>query len=332
MEAQEQKKKVKYRVDRIVICALVFLLAVSAIVFLIVRLVKNGGQEEETPNAGQTVDISDLIHDGEYIEITMEDCSMYIGTTVTLTCIAEPEEYQDLIVWNSTDPEVVSVDEDGTVTVLSRGTAVITAVAGVLSDSLIIQGIDPEETEDVQELPVYEATEGETAVSSSGQTGESGQQTSGTDSKGETQTAEPTKQESSNTTAAQQNDSTRAEGETAQQEETKTVKEQTCETLTELGFSRYISDTFIYREDGNYLGEVIVEEELIQIYLMTRTSAFDQALKDLLKTFLPENYETAYANMIGADTTQTLRIDGRKIRIIPATDSQNSHIQMIIYY
>lgn len=72
------------------------------------------------------------------IEIQGGDLTLVIGNNVTLTALIYPSDADDEILWESSDPTIVSIDESGTITGLNEGVAKITATVGELSDSITV--------------------------------------------------------------------------------------------------------------------------------------------------------------------------------------------------
>ena len=83
-------------------------------------------------------------------------------------------------------------------------------------------------------------------------------------------------------------------------------------------------------EDGNYLGEVIVNDDSVQLYIQTRTTSFDTALKELLKIILPKEYNNVFMTFVQSEDNKTIVAEGHRIRIRPAGDE--NHAQLIISY
>ena len=72
--------------------------------------------------------------------------SMVIGSTQILSAVLSPEEYEEAVnlQWNSSNPEVATVNEEGTVTAKGLGTTTITASAnGVTSNEFQITVTNP---------------------------------------------------------------------------------------------------------------------------------------------------------------------------------------------
>lgn len=67
----------------------------------------------------------------ESIVLNKTEAEILVGETVSLEAEISPEEASDFpVVWKSSDPQVASVDDKGTVTGVAEGQAVITAEAG----------------------------------------------------------------------------------------------------------------------------------------------------------------------------------------------------------
>lgn len=79
------------------------------------------------------------------------DRLMYVGQEVTVTAEIYPANHDAQIVWKSTAPGVVSV-ENGKLTALSEGVAVITATCGLRSDSMAISTYIKLESFEVDDL------------------------------------------------------------------------------------------------------------------------------------------------------------------------------------
>ena len=87
-----------------------------------------------------------------------------LAQKLQLSAIISPENADDEVVWTSTNPEIVAVAEDGTVTAKALGNAVVTATCGERSASCVfnveesagdITGIDDINSEVSNEVVVY---------------------------------------------------------------------------------------------------------------------------------------------------------------------------------
>ncbi len=68
------------------------------------------------------------------IELSLEDMTLYIGSTATLTAKVYPENATNReIAWSSADPSIVSVDTSGLLSALQIGETIVTASCGDIS-------------------------------------------------------------------------------------------------------------------------------------------------------------------------------------------------------
>lgn len=63
------------------------------------------------------------------VRLRTGDQDLYVGDRLQASATVLPEQYEDKVVWSSSAPEVLSVDENGLMTALSTGTAVVTATS-----------------------------------------------------------------------------------------------------------------------------------------------------------------------------------------------------------
>ena len=72
------------------------------------------------------------------IKITPESATVQIGETLDLAVTISPEDaYNRAITWNSSNPDVATIDQNGKVTAVTEGTTTITAIA---QDGSNVQG------------------------------------------------------------------------------------------------------------------------------------------------------------------------------------------------
>lgn len=387
----------KYRIRKGRVAAAVFLLAavIAVIVFLCVHLTKKGNNREENPSTG--VNPSEYISEGEFLRINLLDCNMYVGSVLKLECLTYPRENAEKVIWRSTNPDVVSVNDQGVIIVRGTGIAAITATYGVVTDSVVINGIDKESPEADEYMPIVGVVDDipqviETAVHEQA-TRETYEYTKpvetttynvpvGTTANHENTTTEPVTQgateETITNSPGEQSTTGQHEQVTTEQstvspteQVTESVAEPATEPVTEpmtqpvtepttepatvpptveptnadnseesvsaaiekiasAGFVRYLDNTYIFKEDGYYLGEVIVEENYIQIFMMTRTRAFDSAVKNVIKEYLPSGYEGVHARFVAAANDQTFSVDGHRVRIVAGVNG--GHSQLFIFF
>lgn len=354
--APDNKNKKKYRVrkGRVAAAAAILAAVVAAVVLACVFLGNKGNNDKkDNPVAQNTINPDDISKSGEYISINLEDCNLYVGNILRLSCSSSPAEYADRVIWSSSDENIVSVNGKGDIIVRAEGSAAITATCGLLSDSVIIKAVGRGSDNYDKDLPVYDINkDGEIVVIQTAASGDGSGQEQKTQP-GNVPGPEPAtvpqggnqetqgSQEQPTATAAPQvpvvpsvsptqggNDNpviNPTETEAGEELTAKLVSD-----ITDAGFSRYLEDTYIYIEDSNYLGEIIVGESFVQIYVMTRTTSFDTALKKVIMSLLTTEYENVFAQLISAEADRTFSADGYKVRIV--APAGGGHAQLIIYY
>lgn len=354
------KKKYRLRKGRVAAAAGILAALAAAIAAVCVFLANKGNNDKkDNPANNNTVNAEEISRSGEYIEIDLEDCNLYVGSILRLKCSSQPEEYADRVIWSTSDAEVVSVNGKGDIIVKAEGSAAVTATCGLLSDSVIIKAVSKDSGNYDKDLPVYDVEDGELVVIQTSATGEDnsqeqntrpadipGPEPSGSNQGGEPQTSgnqekppvftlpvptvrpdDPVKP------TAPVNPGNDEPGTKPTEKEPDTdpaLTDKLVSDIKEAGFSRYLEDAYIYVESGNYLGEIIVGDSFVQIYVMTRTTAFDSALKRVIMSLLPTGYENVFAQLISAESDRTFSSDGYKVRIVAPTGG--GHAQLIIYY
>ena len=294
---------------------------------------------------------------GEYIRIEAFDGSYHVGTRLLLQYSASSETLAEGIIWKSSDESVVTVTGSGEAEIVGEGIAIITITSGVYSDSLVVQGIGADKETEIfeTEAPQVPTTENNIPDSTTGNSED--KPTDGPVEKPtEPATTKPVEKPTEPATTKPVEKPTEpattkpvekpTEPVTTKPTENPTVpptakptepvtqkpdyKQMLLETLPVLGYAKHLEDVYLYKEDGNYLGEVIVNDDSLQIYVQTRTTKFDAALKELLKVVLPKEYNNVYVAFVQADTNKTIVAEGHTIRIRPAGDE--NHAQLIISY
>ena len=234
---------------------------------------------------------------------------------------------------------------------MGEGVAAVTATHGVLSNSIIIKVINEEESTDV-EFPYYEPVVPTTPAATNPT--KPAETTKPVIKPSEEATTKPVIKPSEGTTTKPSEPTTTKPAETVKptekpaettapatkpseevtttQKETESlsVKDLVMNSLPEYGFGVYTEDSFVFKEDGNYLGQVIVGHGFTQIYVMSRTTNFDKQLKEFLSVVLPTGYTKAFNNMMNATNDMTFNTDGYKVRVVASPNG--GHTQLIIYY
>ena len=91
------------------------------------QLVTQDGKKVTVGESGE-VEVVDI--PAESIALDKTSVEVFKGKTVTLTATVSPANTTDTITWSSNDSSVATVNENGVVTGVSQGTAIITAQAG----------------------------------------------------------------------------------------------------------------------------------------------------------------------------------------------------------
>ena len=265
---------------------------------------------------------------GEYIRIEANDGSYHIGTQMLLEFTASSDELAEGIIWKSSNESIVTVTSSGEVVVVGEGTAVITITSGVYTDSLVIQGITAD-----KETVNFETEAPDNPISP----------TTGGDTEPVTKPVEKPTEPVTKPVEKPTEPATKPVEKPTEPPTTKPVVKPTepptvkpdyklllTEALPTIGYTRHLEDVYLYMEDGNYLGEVIVNDDSVQLYIQTRTTSFDTALKELLKIILPKEYNNVFMTFVQSEDNKTIVAEGHRIRIRPAGDE--NHAQLIISY
>lgn len=75
----------------------------------------------------------------ESVEISPSSLELFVGQTSRLSAKVLPIDSTDAIAWSSDKPEIADVDSSGVVTAKSKGSAVITGVAGEFSGECSVE-------------------------------------------------------------------------------------------------------------------------------------------------------------------------------------------------
>lgn len=339
--SSSNKKKYKLRKGRVFAVGAMALLIIAAVIALVIKLT---GKNNNTNSSGShnTINANDATGYGEFVKIQLNDCNMYIGSSVKLTCTSNPEEYASMVTWTSSNPDVVSVAADGRIYVKGTGVAAITAQYKLVSGSVTIKGIDREKPEIDENMAVVEV-EDDVPVEVQTARPTDVQETSSVTPTETTEDDSDAPIESSNTsqeisqpeTSAESTTeppvTTQPESETEDEETRKAmVKAVTINTISEYGLEGYLGNTYLIKEDGNYLGEIIVDDNFVQIYVQTRTSRLDEIVRAIAKNMMPGSYENVFAVFVSANEEVNFTSEGHKIRVV--SPKNGGHSQLIIYY
>ena len=128
------------------------------------------------------------------VEILMDDTAIPVGTTLIASAIVEPADTDKALVWASSNQDVMTVDQNGLITIKGTGTAALTATVGDVSDAVAIEGIESVTAGSKNGYVVYTgkgssagkgtstgAASGSSSVISSGNTGNTGNASGGSE-------------------------------------------------------------------------------------------------------------------------------------------------------
>lgn len=99
--------------------------------------------------------------------------------------------------------------------------------------------------------------------------------------------------------------------------------------LPDYGFDREMSNVYVYRDGNTYQGEIITQPNVAIIYIMQRSEAFDDKVKETLAKLLPKEYGQVWNNYVTASSDRTFTVEDRMVRIVVA--SNGGHSQIVIY-
>ena len=354
------KDKKNYKVK-----PLVFIIAGIAVLVLIAAAITAGVISEHNKSKENTVGMTltqknlrpqdaeadnNAVKEITTVEILMDDTAIPVGTTFMAAAIVEPADTDKALIWTSSNDDVMTVKQDGLVTVKGTGTAALTATVGDVSDAIAIEGIESAAAGSKNGYTVYTGNGSILKPSSSAQAGSSagsgsgtgssyndngsysynstGNNLSGTGSNNNTgnngnSSYNPgnNQSDSSNSGNSQENNnSTGSDGKTSSD---------IGEVLNKEGFTQEYSNVYVYTDGGTYYGEIITQPDVSIIYIKQRNEGFDARIKGVLAQLLPESCNQVWNNYVSATTDRTFTVEDRKVRIVTA--SRGGHSQIVIY-
>ena len=146
------KDKKNYKVK-----PLVFIIAGIAVLVLIAAAITAGVISEHNKSKENTVGMTltqknlrpqdaeadnNAVKEITTVEILMDDTAIPVGTIFMAAAIVEPADTDKALIWTSSNDDVMTVKQDGLVTVKGTGTAALTATVGDVSDAIAIEGIE----------------------------------------------------------------------------------------------------------------------------------------------------------------------------------------------
>lgn len=321
------KDKKNYKVK-----PLVFIIAGIAVLVLIAAAITAGVISEHNKSKENTVGMTltqknlrpqdaeadnNAVKEITTVEILMDDTAIPVGTTFMAAAIVEPADTDKALIWTSSNDDVMTVKQDGLVTVKGTGTAALTATVGDVSDAIAIEGIESAAAGSKNGYTVYTGNGSILKPSSSVSAGSSAGSGSGTGS-----SYNDNGSYSYNGTGNNSGYSagTGSDGKTSSD---------IGEVLNKEGFTQEYSNVYVYTDGGTYYGEIITQPDVSIIYIKQRNEGFDARIKGVLAQLLPESCNQVWNNYVSATTDRTFTVEDRKVRIVTA--SRGGHSQIVIY-
>ena len=354
------KDKKNYKVK-----PLVFIIAGIAVLVLIAAAITAGVISEHNKSKENTVGMTltqknlrpqdaeadnNAVKEITTVEILMDDTAIPVGTTFMAAAIVEPADTDKALIWTSSNDDVMTVNQDGLVTVKGTGTAALTATVGDVSDAIAIEGIESAAAGSKNGYTVYTGNgsilkpsssvpAGSSAGSGSG-TGSSyndngsysynstGNNLSGTGSNNNTGNNGNSSYNPGNNQSGPSNSGNSQENNNSTGSDGKTSSD-IGEVLNKEGFTQEYSNVYVYTDGGTYYGEIITQPDVSIIYIKQRNEGFDARIKGVLAQLLPESCNQVWNNYVSATTDRTFTVEDRKVRIVTA--SRGGHSQIVIY-
>lgn len=331
------KDKKNYKVK-----PLVFIIAGIAVLVLIAAAITAGVISEHNKSKENTVGMTltqknlrpqdaeadnNAVKEITTVEILMDDTAIPVGTTFMAAAIVEPADTDKALIWTSSNEDVMTVNQDGLVTVRGTGTAALTATVGDVSDAIAIEGIESAAAGSKNGYTVYTGNGSILKPSSSVPAGSSAGSGSGTGSSysdngsySYNSTGNNQSGSSNSGNSQENNNSTGSDGKTSSD---------IGEVLNKEGFTQEYSNVYVYTDGGTYYGEIITQPDVSIIYIKQRNEGFDARIKGVLAQLLPESCNQVWNNYVSATTDRTFTVEDRKVRIVTA--SRGGHSQIVIY-
>lgn len=333
------KDKKNYKVK-----PLVFIIAGIAVLVLIAAAITAGVISEHNKSKENTVGMTltqknlrpqdaeadnNAVKEITTVEILMDDTAIPVGTTFMAAAIVEPADTDKALIWTSSNEDVMTVNQDGLVTVRGTGTAALTATVGDVSDAIAIEGIESAAAGSKNGYTVYTGNGSILKPSSSVPAGSSaGNNLSGTDSNNNTGNNGNSSYNPGNNQSGSSNSGNSQENNNSTGSDGKTSSD-IGEVLNKEGFTQEYSNVYVYTDGGTYYGEIITQPDVSIIYIKQRNEGFDARIKGVLAQLLPESCNQVWNNYVSATTDRTFTVEDRKVRIVTA--SRGGHSQIVIY-
>jgi hypothetical protein len=363
------KKKRKLNKNAVIAGAAVGAVVLIGAIVLIVRGVtgssKNTDSNVNVSNAGVIVNSQyeteaatlDSKRVDTTVEIQIDDFSAVIGTKLQVVALVTPAGTEQSVVWKSSNDAVFTVTSDGVVEVTGKGTAVLSATAGTVSDSIVIEGIESMASGSSNDLPVYTGTSGSgyyysgngTSTGTDVTYNNTSNDSNVTGGNAEQGTVASQEQQTQQPSAGEQESQTDA-GENAGEVETQPIiidgnqynvteiptggnggydSTTVGEILPDSGFEQVMSNVYTYEENGKYCGEIVTQPNVTIIYIKERNDSFDDTVKSVIASMMPESAAQVWNTYETANTNKTFIADNKMVRIVVPEDGGQT--QIVIY-
>lgn len=321
---------------------LVFIIAGIAVLVLIAAAITAGVISEHNKSKENTVGMTltqknlrpqdaeadnNAVKEITTVEILMDDTAIPVGTTFMAAAIVEPADTDKALIWTSSNDDVMTVKQDGLVTVKGTGTAALTATVGDVSDAIAIEGIESAAAGSKNGYTVYtgngsilKPSSSVSAGSSAGSGYGTGSSYSDNGSYSYNSTGNNSGYSAGTGSSHENSNSTGSDGKTSSD---------IGEVLNKEGFTQEYSNVYVYTDGGTYYGEIITQPDVSIIYIKQRNEGFDARIKGVLAQLLPESCNQVWNNYVSATTDRTFTVEDRKVRIVTA--SRGGHSQIVIY-
>jgi hypothetical protein len=312
---------------------LIALVVLVAGVIVVVNLPRGSVQTADVSVIGMDTQIQTIEEtvavEQTTVKIDMESCSGVVGTKFIVTATVTPANTEKALQWKSNDDKIMKVSSDGIVEITGVGTAALTATVGDVSDSIIVEGLADDEAKSSLNLP---------NVADAGSAAGAPTEADGGDGTGNGDSSVTASEDADATQAATQPVATTP---TVAATAAPTVKATEAvvsnglrsydlpEVLVGYGYESNGANVYTYGEADSYAGEVIVQPNLVIIYIKKATEDFSSSIQDVLEDLLPDEHAQAWNNYTMATTDRTFTLEGRTVRIVTA--GNGGHSQIVVY-
>lgn len=246
------------------------------------------------------------------VKIDIPSCKVVVGEKIYVTATVTPANTDRSLQWKSSDEKVFRVSRDGIVEITGTGTAALTATVGDVSDAIVIEGIEKNDSKSQMNLPSYDevrTSDNTDADSNAGNDGQPQQETQA---------------------AAAQPKTTQAVTMPSVKVVSRGLRSyQLADVLGGLGFHSTGDNVFVYGDGDDYSGEIIVQPDVSIIYIKKNSADYESAVQSVLQNLLPDEYTQAWSNYTSAATDRTFTLEGRTVRIVTA--GNGGHSQIVVY-